>query len=123
MIIIFSLVFPCKEAPPACSTAANTNTIQATANNAGAGGTKPAKMNNANNEITKLEQQLQDIREQVGVRGQVLTKNLRRYYTCNQNVACFVFYLKAINTFKKNEIKYASQRKLSKELKIALKFK
>ncbi|XP_072016181.1 E3 ubiquitin-protein ligase MIB1-like [Amphiura filiformis] len=51
------------KAPPTCSIAANTNTVVAAANNAGVG-PKPAKMNNANNEITKLEQQLQDIREQ-----------------------------------------------------------
>ena len=41
---------------------------------------------------------------------------LRGYCTPYQKLACFVLYLKIINTFLKNNI-YASHGKLSKELK------
>ena len=39
------------------------------------------------------------------------------YSTSNQKLACFVFYLKIINTFWKKKKIYASKSKLSKELK------
>ena len=42
------------------------------------------------------------------------------YYTPNQKLACFVLYLKIINTFLKNNI--ASHSKLSKELKNSITF-
>ena len=44
-----------------------------------------------------------------------LGKMLRGYCTHNKKLACFVLYLKVINTFVK--ITYASYSKLSKELK------
>ena len=44
---------------------------------------------------------------------------LREYCTPNQKLACFVLYLKIINTFLKND--NASYSKLSKELKYCIK--
>ena len=45
--------------------------------------------------------------------------SLRGYYTPNQKLACFVLFLKIINTFLK--IIYAPYSKLSKELKNSIK--
>ena len=38
-----------------------------------------------------------------------------------QKLACFVLYLKIINNFLKNELNYASYKKLFKELKNGIK--
>ena len=48
--------------------------------------------------------------------NQYFTITLTGYCTPNQKLACFVLYLKIVDTFKKNNI-YASCRQLSKELK------
>ena len=42
---------------------------------------------------------------------QTFKSELKGYYTTNQKLACFVLYLKIINTFLKNDI-YASYSKL-----------
>ena len=50
-----------------------------------------------------------------------LYHHLRGYSTSYPQLACFVFYLKIIDTFLKDNIGHASYSKLSKELKNSFK--
>ena len=53
--------------------------------------------------------------------GAVKSWSFKRYYTPNQTLACFVLYLKIINTFLKKKIYMHPISKLSKELETGIK--